>query len=159
MSRSFGQLESVHRCGRRLVLRTLRSQHGAPKHCGTTQFDTNRRIGEVGAIYHANASRYISSSLHYEHSFLNDSCYALKLYSTEIDHNFSRAHRIVTASILPIVDQYAEHSKNVWEGSKVLSIPCFSSSSANAFKIVLETVFRSECQCLSFRVRGASRRG
>ncbi|KAL9100617.1 MAG: hypothetical protein Q9163_004033 [Psora crenata] len=30
----------------------------------------------------------------------------------------TRAHRIVTTSILPIVDQYAEHSKNVWEGSK-----------------------------------------
>ena len=38
---------------------------------------------------------------------------------SEIDHNFSRAHRIVTTSILPIVDQYAEHSKAVWEGSKV----------------------------------------
>ena len=41
----------------------------------------------------------------------------------EIDHNFSRAHRIVTTSILPVVDQYAEHSKNVWEGSKVPSSP------------------------------------
>src|SRR5271167_3306363 len=39
----------------------------------------------------------------------------------EIDHNFSRAHRIVTTSILPIVEQYAEHSKAVWEGSKVSS--------------------------------------
>jgi DASH complex subunit ASK1 len=39
--------------------------------------------------------------------------------NTEIDHNFSRAHRIVTSSILPIVEQYAEHSKAVWEGSKV----------------------------------------
>lgn len=37
----------------------------------------------------------------------------------EIDHNFSKAHRIVTASILPIVERYAEHSKDVWEGSKV----------------------------------------
>ena len=37
----------------------------------------------------------------------------------EIDHNFSRAHRIVTSSILPIVEQYADHSKAVWEGSKV----------------------------------------
>ncbi|KAL8929231.1 MAG: hypothetical protein Q9208_001314 [Pyrenodesmia sp. 3 TL-2023] len=36
----------------------------------------------------------------------------------EIDHNFSRAHRIVTTSILPVVEQYAEHSKNVWESSK-----------------------------------------
>ena len=38
---------------------------------------------------------------------------------SEIDHNFSRAHRIVTSSILPIVEQYAEHSSAVWEGSKV----------------------------------------
>jgi hypothetical protein len=42
----------------------------------------------------------------------------------EIDHNFSRAHRIVTSRILPIVEQYAEHSKVVWEGSKVCdSVP------------------------------------
>lgn len=41
----------------------------------------------------------------------------------EIDHNFSRAHRIVTTSILPVVEQYAEHSKNVWESSKV-NPPC-----------------------------------
>lgn len=45
-------------------------------------------------------------------------CYTDKIIS-EIDHNFSRAHRIVTTSILPIIEQYAEHSKNVWEGSKV----------------------------------------
>lgn len=44
----------------------------------------------------------------------------------EIDHNFSRAHRIVTSSILPIIDQYAEHSNNVWEGSKVCDIPDIS---------------------------------
>lgn len=37
----------------------------------------------------------------------------------EIDRNFSQAHRIVTASILPIVEQYARHSGEVWEGSKV----------------------------------------
>ncbi|KAG9231400.1 DASH complex subunit Ask1-domain-containing protein [Amylocarpus encephaloides] len=36
----------------------------------------------------------------------------------EIDHNFSRAHRIVTSSILPIVEQYGDHSNAVWEGSK-----------------------------------------
>ncbi|KAL8942773.1 MAG: hypothetical protein Q9216_001458 [Gyalolechia sp. 2 TL-2023] len=36
----------------------------------------------------------------------------------EIDHNFSRAHRIVTTSILPVVEKYAEHSKDVWESSK-----------------------------------------
>ena len=37
----------------------------------------------------------------------------------EIDHNFSKAHRIVTTSILPLVEQYGEHSKSVWEASKV----------------------------------------
>jgi DASH complex subunit ASK1 len=37
----------------------------------------------------------------------------------EIDHNFSRAHRIVTTSVLPIVEQYAKHSEAVWDGSKV----------------------------------------
>lgn len=41
---------------------------------------------------------------------------------TEIDHNFSQAHRIVTTSILPLVEQYTEHSRDVWEGSKVSSI-------------------------------------
>lgn len=43
----------------------------------------------------------------------------LHLTRLEIDHNFSRAHRIVTSSILPIVGQYAEHSREVWEGSRV----------------------------------------
>lgn len=38
--------------------------------------------------------------------------------SIEIDSNFSRAHRIVTTSILPLVEQYGEHSKAVWEASK-----------------------------------------
>lgn len=37
----------------------------------------------------------------------------------EIDSNFSKAHRIVTSSILPIVEDYAKHSNDVWEGSKV----------------------------------------
>ena len=37
----------------------------------------------------------------------------------EIDSNFSKAHRIVTTSILPIVEEYAKHSNEVWEGSKV----------------------------------------
>ncbi|KAL9137315.1 MAG: hypothetical protein Q9175_001469 [Cornicularia normoerica] len=43
---------------------------------------------------------------------------SITLTLQEIDHNFSRAHRIVTTSILPVVERYAEHSKNVWEGSK-----------------------------------------
>ncbi|KAG9249333.1 DASH complex subunit Ask1-domain-containing protein [Calycina marina] len=43
---------------------------------------------------------------------------SITLTLQEIDHNFSRAHRIVTSSILPVVEQYAEHSAAVWEGSK-----------------------------------------
>ncbi|TVY83774.1 DASH complex subunit ask1 [Lachnellula suecica] len=43
---------------------------------------------------------------------------SITLTLQEIDHNFSRAHRIVTSSILPIVEQYADRSKAVWEGSK-----------------------------------------
>ncbi|KAG0649226.1 Outer kinetochore ask1 [Hyphodiscus hymeniophilus] len=43
---------------------------------------------------------------------------SITLTLQEIDHNFSRAHRIVTSSILPIVERYAEHSTAVWEGSK-----------------------------------------
>lgn len=39
---------------------------------------------------------------------------------TEIDHNFSKTHRIVTTSIIPIVERYAKESEAVWEGSKVL---------------------------------------
>lgn len=37
----------------------------------------------------------------------------------EIDSNFGKAHRIVTTSILPIVEDYGKHSNEVWEGSKV----------------------------------------
>lgn len=47
----------------------------------------------------------------------------------EIDHNFSRAHQIVTTSIIPVVQKYAEHSKEVWEGSKVFFFSAFISSS------------------------------
>ncbi|KAF1968510.1 hypothetical protein BU23DRAFT_514516 [Bimuria novae-zelandiae CBS 107.79] len=43
---------------------------------------------------------------------------SITLTLQEIDHNFSRAHRIVTTSILPIVEQYGKHSEAVWEGSK-----------------------------------------
>lgn len=41
------------------------------------------------------------------------------LTRAEIDHNFSQAHRIVTTSILPLVEQYSENSRDVWEGAKV----------------------------------------
>ncbi|GAP82955.2 putative dash complex subunit ask1 [Rosellinia necatrix] len=43
---------------------------------------------------------------------------SITLTLQEIDHNFSKAHRIVTTSILPLVEQYGDHSKNVWEASK-----------------------------------------
>ncbi|KAI9038822.1 DASH complex subunit ASK1 [Aspergillus affinis] len=43
---------------------------------------------------------------------------SITLTLQEIDHNFSQAHRIVTTSILPLVEQYADHSKDVWEGAK-----------------------------------------
>jgi hypothetical protein len=42
---------------------------------------------------------------------------------TEIDHNFSKSHRIVTTSILPLVEQYGENSRAVWEASKVRFTP------------------------------------
>ncbi|KAL8973025.1 MAG: hypothetical protein Q9197_002522 [Variospora fuerteventurae] len=43
---------------------------------------------------------------------------SITLTLQEIDHNFSRAHRIVTTSILPVVENYAEQSTKVWESSK-----------------------------------------
>ncbi|KAL9583320.1 MAG: hypothetical protein Q9212_002778 [Teloschistes hypoglaucus] len=43
---------------------------------------------------------------------------SITLTLQEIDHNFSRAHRIVTTGILPVVEKYAEHSGDIWESSK-----------------------------------------
>ncbi|KAL2813688.1 DASH complex subunit Ask1-domain-containing protein [Aspergillus granulosus] len=43
---------------------------------------------------------------------------SITLTLQEIDHNFSRAHHIVTTSILPVVEQYSEASRDVWEGAK-----------------------------------------
>ncbi|KAF9882820.1 DASH complex subunit ask1 [Aspergillus nanangensis] len=43
---------------------------------------------------------------------------SITLTLQEIDHNFSQAHRIVTTSILPLVEQYADHSRDVWQGAK-----------------------------------------
>ncbi|OAX77761.1 hypothetical protein ACJ72_07937, partial [Emergomyces africanus] len=54
---------------------------------------------------------------------------SITLTLQEIDHNFSRAHRIVTTSILPTVEQYAKQSREVWEGSKFWKQ--FFESSAN----------------------------
>jgi DASH complex subunit ASK1 len=45
---------------------------------------------------------------------------SITLTLQEIDSNFAKAHRIVTTSILPIVERYAKNSEAVWEGSKVL---------------------------------------
>ncbi|EGZ74054.1 hypothetical protein NEUTE2DRAFT_149914 [Neurospora tetrasperma FGSC 2509] len=46
---------------------------------------------------------------------------SITLTLQEIDSNFSRAHRIVTTNILPLVEQYGEHSKSVWESTKPLA--------------------------------------
>ncbi|KAL7796524.1 DASH complex subunit Ask1 domain-containing protein [Trichoderma ceciliae] len=54
---------------------------------------------------------------------------SITLTLQEIDHNFSRAHRIVTTGILPLVEQYGEHSRAVWEASKFWKQ--FFESSAN----------------------------
>ncbi|VUC23103.1 unnamed protein product [Clonostachys rosea] len=43
---------------------------------------------------------------------------SITLTLQEIDHNFSKSHRIVTTSILPLVEQYGENSRAVWEASK-----------------------------------------
>lgn len=59
----------------------------------------------------------------------------------EIDHNFSRAHHVVTKRILPIIDRYAAESKSLWNGSEVGcgSMRCrYSETHGNT---VLEEVF------------------
>ncbi|OJI97242.1 hypothetical protein ASPVEDRAFT_36653 [Aspergillus versicolor CBS 583.65] len=43
---------------------------------------------------------------------------SITLTLQEIDHNFSRAHHIVTTSVLPVVEQYSEASRDVWDGAK-----------------------------------------
>ncbi|PKS08932.1 hypothetical protein jhhlp_003545 [Lomentospora prolificans] len=43
---------------------------------------------------------------------------SITLTLQEIDQNFSKAHRIVTTSILPLVEQYGEQSRAVWDASK-----------------------------------------
>jgi DASH complex subunit ASK1 len=47
---------------------------------------------------------------------------AITLCLQEIDHNFIRCHRVATAC-LPVVEQYAEQSRSVWQGAKVPD-PC-----------------------------------
>jgi DASH complex subunit ASK1 len=43
---------------------------------------------------------------------------SITLCLQEIDHNFIKCHRTVTAC-LPTIDRYAEQSKAVWDGSSV----------------------------------------
>lgn len=67
---------------------------------------------------------------------------SITLTLQEIDSNFSKAHRIVTTSILPIVEEYAKHSSDVWEGSKVcVGLVKHCGNEANGLR-VLETVLR-----------------
>jgi len=76
----------------------------------TTSF-SHRRARETWTVNYSHITRLVYP--------LPPNRVCLLTVSLEIDHNFSRAHRIVTTSILPIVEQYADHSKAVWEGSKV----------------------------------------
>ncbi|KAK9237742.1 DASH complex subunit Ask1-domain-containing protein [Lipomyces kononenkoae] len=54
---------------------------------------------------------------------------SITLTLQEIDQNFSTSHRIITSSILPIVEQYALQSQAVWRSSKFWKE--FFESSAN----------------------------
>jgi hypothetical protein len=87
---------------------------------------------------------------------------SITLTLQEIDSNFSKAHRIVTSSILPIVEQYAKHSSDVWEGSKVCQQyqGCKRKAVADAWRAaVLEAILRSLGQCLAVWIRRACARG
>lgn len=93
-------IEGVHWLYRHVSLK-----HGAP-----AQPHIDRRTREARTIHHSYPPR---SGL----TFAPCSRHQL-IWTVEIDYNFSRAHRIVTTSILPVVEQYTEHSTNVWESSK-----------------------------------------
>ncbi|KAJ8096848.1 DASH complex subunit Ask1-domain-containing protein [Lipomyces tetrasporus] len=54
---------------------------------------------------------------------------SITLTLQEIDQNFSTSHRIITSSILPIVEEYALQSQAVWQSSKFWKE--FFESSAN----------------------------
>ncbi|EPQ63807.1 Bgt-5181 [Blumeria graminis f. sp. tritici] len=58
------------------------------------------------------ASSVRSTSLTEELDKLEQS---ITLTLQEIDQNFSRAHQVVTSSILPIVEKYSEHSSAFWK--------------------------------------------
>jgi DASH complex subunit ASK1 len=68
-------------------------------------------------------------------------------FLVEIDHNFSRAHLIITSSILPIIEQYAQHSTAVWEGSKFWKT--FFEASANVSLSGYEELAAADLTALS----------
>jgi hypothetical protein len=70
----------------------------------------------------------------------------------EIDSNFSKAHRIVTSSILPIVEEYAKHSGEVWEGSKVRTSSADQQDVMSDNRIVLEAILRGIGQRLAIGI-------
>lgn len=79
-------------------------------------------------------------------------------WDAEIDSNFNRAHRIVTTSILPLVEQYGEHSKAVWEATKVTDYQPLSRQGCMYTDTlsVLEAVLRGIRQCFALGIRGIS---
>lgn len=82
-------------------------------------------------------------------------CWPTGLTTAEIDHNFAKAHRIVTGSILPIVERYAKESEAVWEGSKARApTPCPLSSPLTAGGAVLEAVLRGQCKRRTLQLPG-----
>jgi hypothetical protein len=58
---------------------------------------------------------------------------SITLTLQEIDQNFSTSHRIITSSILPIVEEYALQSQAVWQSSKVRSKPPLHNLISDAF--------------------------
>ena len=44
---------------------------------------------------------------------------SITLTLQEIDHNFNQCHRIVTHSIIPVIERFSDESNNVNEGSRV----------------------------------------
>lgn len=101
----------IVRFGSRIEYSRSETYNDVPTKCFcSSQPHLDRGVGEARAVHHIDTSRFATA--HYLLPTL------LTVY-VEIDHNFSKAHRIVTTSILPIVENYAEHSRNVWEGSKV----------------------------------------
>lgn len=86
--------------------------HVPPEYDAVAQPHVDGRAREVGAEHHPDTPRHASDSCP------TIQCVRRLILRPEIDHNFSKAHRIVTSSIIPIVEQYAKHSDAVWEGSK-----------------------------------------